>query len=43
VVQVLDGPDGTFVVLVNDNGEYSLWPPSFDGPTALVRRILGGH
>jgi MbtH protein len=32
VVHVLDDPDGTFVVLVNEDGHHSLWPASFDVP-----------
>jgi len=27
-----DAPDGRFVVLVNDEGQHSLWPGSFDVP-----------
>ncbi|MET9535458.1 MULTISPECIES: MbtH family NRPS accessory protein [unclassified Streptomyces] len=27
-----DDPDGEFLVLVNDEGQHSLWPASFDEP-----------
>ncbi|WP_328472798.1 MbtH family protein [Streptomyces sp. NBC_00448] len=27
-----DEPDGEFLVLVNDEGQHSLWPASFDVP-----------
>ncbi|MEV6632809.1 MbtH family protein [Actinoplanes sp. NPDC051470] len=28
-----EDPDGTFVVLINDEGQYSLWPTFMDVPT----------
>jgi MbtH protein len=32
VTNPFDDPDGSFVVLVNDEGQYSLWPVFADAP-----------
>ncbi|WP_420063548.1 MbtH family protein [Micromonospora chokoriensis] len=31
-MNVFDDPDGTFLVLVNDEEQHSLWPSSLDVP-----------
>jgi uncharacterized protein YbdZ (MbtH family) len=32
-----DDPDGTFLVLVNDEGQHSLWPEFADVPSGWTR------
>ncbi|MEV7007417.1 MbtH family protein [Streptosporangium sp. NPDC051022] len=33
-----DGPDGRFLVLVNDEGQHSLWPAFIDVPAGWTVR-----
>ncbi|WP_019877624.1 MbtH family protein [Sporichthya polymorpha] len=34
-----DNPDGTFLVLVNDEGQHSLWPDFVDVPAGWETRF----
>jgi uncharacterized protein YbdZ (MbtH family) len=39
-VNPFDNPDGSFVVLVNDEDQHSLWPAEFDVPAGW-RSVYG--
>lgn len=36
---VFDDPNGSFVVLINDEGQFSLWPAFMDIPAGWTRRF----
>jgi MbtH protein len=39
-----EDPDGTYLVLVNDEGQYSLWPSFADVPTGwTIARAAGSR